>query len=369
MKYKPSRDLPRFIRELKTFSPSILREYILTKRNKAVTPESISNWLRRNPKIRVELGKEIISSEITNEEVKETIFHNGTFEALPVVARWITDQKRRKLANWKANIGQLKNICRGYSSQFKIPNWTPKHPSRLTQEDVLLLIDYLHEQNRESAGVRLVARNFFKSCNKPYSRISGAKGSGFGKQRDLFVPKEILDKIFNYIKKIDYESFVADFFMFKTATRITATLKAKIEDMKMVEGYYQLTVYDKARRSMYANGKPTPKFISNELYEELKKIIGDRHEGTIFQNLEKQKLSNLNRIAFKIFIPKIEKTLTNPNHFWRHMFAQHMLRLTGWKYGIVASLGGWTVQALQESYGKPPIATIREWGKEWIHKI
>jgi integrase len=157
--------------------------------------------------------------------------------------------------------------------------------------------------------------------------------------------------------------------MFKTATRVTATLNALIENIKIVQGYPQITVFDKGRRSMYPEGKPSPKFISNELWVELKNLIGNRKEGKIFQNITQQDLSKLNREAFKMFIPEIEKKLTMPNHFWRHMFAQHMLRLTGWKYGIVASLGGWTVQALQESYGKPPIATIFEWGKEFVHKI
>jgi len=48
------------------------------------------------------------------------------------------------------------------------------------------------------------------------------------------------------------------------------------------------------------------------------------------------------------------------------MFAQHMLRKTGWNYGVVAALGGWDVKSLEESYGKPPIAMLREWGRRFV---
>jgi hypothetical protein len=46
-----------------------------------------------------------------------------------------------------------------------------------------------------------------------------------------------------------------------------------------------------------------------------------------------------------------------------------MLRMTEWNYGIVASLGGWTVKALEESYGKPPRAIVREWGLSKIPEL
>ena len=369
MKYKPSRDLPRFIRELKTFSPSVLREYILTKRNKAISPESISNWIRRNPKIIHDLTEEIISSEVTNEEVVATIFHNGTFEAIPTISQWIKDMKRRKIVAWKSRVSTLKNVCRGTFRNLKINDWVPRHPSRLVQEDVLLIVDKLEELGRGTAHIRIASRNFLMSCNKEHNRISGEKGAGFGKHSDLYVEKSKIDLILNHVKSNNFECYVADLFMFKTATRLSATLNALIENLLIVEGYPQITVWDKARRSKHPDGKKTPKFISLELHSEIMKLIGNRKEGKIFQNIHPTIISELNREAFKIYIPIIERKLSMPNHFWRHMFAQHMLRLSNWNYGIVASLGGWTVQALQESYGKPPIATIRAWGKEFVNKI
>jgi hypothetical protein len=47
------------------------------------------------------------------------------------------------------------------------------------------------------------------------------------------------------------------------------------------------------------------------------------------------------------------------------MFAQHMLHKTDYNYAVVATLGGWTPQALEESYGKPQDETIKEWAKKY----
>lgn len=58
-----------------------------------------------------------------------------------------------------------------------------------------------------------------------------------------------------------------------------------------------------------------------------------------------------------------------PNHFWRHMFYQHMLRLTDWNYGACAELGGSTVKSLEESYGKPPRVIVKKWGLKYMPMI
>lgn len=371
MKYKPSRDIPKYIKELKTFSPSILRAKILEERNKAITPESITMWLSRNPKVLKSLKDEIIGQEIDNEEVNESIFHNGTFEQLKSVAKWNLDMRRRKIANRKTYLSGFKNLCRGYFPKWnvKIPDWNFKHPDRFTQETMLEIVDHLDLEGKDSSYYRLMARNFLMSCNKPYNDISGEKSTGFGKHADLYVDKEILGGILRYIKNKSYLAYVVDLFMFKTATRITATLKAKIEDMGEVEGINQVIVYDKGRRSKNPQGKKWTKFIPNDLYEHLKIVIGDRRKGPIFEGISKVEMSQLNREALKFFVPEVEKDVRMINHFWRHMFAQHMLRATNWKYGVVANLGGWTVKALEESYGKPPLATVREWGLEYIPQI
>ena len=44
--------------------------------------------------------------------------------------------------------------------------------------------------------------------------------------------------------------------------------------------------------------------------------------------------------------------IRQPNHIWRHTFAQDCLYATNWNYELVASLGGWkTSEALRDCYG------------------
>ena len=80
-------------------------------------------------------------------------------------------------------------------------------------------------------------------------------------------------------------------------------------------------------------------------------------------------MSEINKKMLHKYYPELYEIFPDyddSNHFWRHMFAQHMLRKTGWNYGIVAALGGWDTKSLEESYGKPPQAIVQEWGKELI---
>jgi len=99
------------------------------------------------------------------------------------------------------------------------------------------------------------------------------------------------------------------------------------------------------------------------LYEEIK----DR-KGKLF-NITETELCDILREAYKAVIPEIADRIPMPFHFWRHMFAQAMLRASGWNYGLVASLGGWSMEALRRYYGMPPTEVIRAFGLETLPKI
>jgi ribosomal protein S19E (S16A) len=68
MKYKPVRDLPRFAREYKTISPSQLAEIVSTKRNKKITPESITMWFKRHPSVHEQLARELREEKLLEKE-------------------------------------------------------------------------------------------------------------------------------------------------------------------------------------------------------------------------------------------------------------------------------------------------------------
>jgi hypothetical protein len=68
MKYKPARDLARFALEYKTISPSKLAKIVLMKRNKKITPESITMWFKRHSDVHDKLVKELSKYPPTKEE-------------------------------------------------------------------------------------------------------------------------------------------------------------------------------------------------------------------------------------------------------------------------------------------------------------
>lgn len=358
-----------------------LREVILRERNKAVTPESISNWFRRHADVREELEKEVVEEELPQEEVQGTIFVNGTFEHLETVDKWIRDMRRRHLApeTMRRRVGTLKNVCKGEFPKLGIElseyGWAYKHPDRLDLNDCIKQMDLMLEHHAESntSHLRDAMRSFLTSKRIVVgTEISGAKSKGAGKMADMFVEKPVLYEILNWIRSLNFEAYVCDNLMFKTAGRITATITALLDNLRVEGDYIELKIFDKGRRSKYPEGHPWNKYISPGLFKEICELTGypERKTGPIF-SISAEEMGKLNRAALEKFCPYIiaKYPYVMPNHFWRHMFAQHMLRITKWNYAAVAALGGWTVKALEESYGKPPRATIREWGLDHVPSL
>jgi len=370
VKYHPEKDLPEFAREFQTLSPSKLAEIVLNRRNKKVTSESVTMWFKRHPEIYDELSREInIGLPTETEEASISIFQNGFFQEIPSVKNWLLEMNARKLAKGtiSSKLITLRQLCEGRFPLLKIDlrsegKWVLKHPDRLTLKDALEMIYMLDQRTVDTRYFKHVFKEFLLSKGVVIGKkIVVGHSFGHGKYAKLFVGMSKLVQMLLWIKQQDCEAFVCDLFMFKTATRISATLKALIEN---IEGS-MITVYDKGRRSKYPQGHPWEKHLDGELMPEIQTIIGERKSGTIF-NIQADKLAELTRQALKKFAPEILEKYPElmPNHFWRHMFAQHMLRLFDWNYAKVAALGGWTPQALEESYGKPPEETVKSWASQ-----
>jgi hypothetical protein len=249
--------------------------------------------------------------------------------------------------------------------------WTFKHPDRLTLEDGRELVRILKERGYDTFRVRQVLRDFLLSKGEIVgNKIAGGKPKSYGKFAKLKVPIETLNQMLEWIKAQNYEAFLVDKFMYETATRITATLNAKIENIEEYGDYGIVVVFDKGRKSIFPEGHKWEKTITHSLLLEIKKHIEIKTNGKIF-NITKAEMASINMSAIKKFCPKLLEKFghINPNHFWRHMFAQTMLFFTDWNTPLVANLGGWTVSALEESYGKPEDEQIRKWGRETIPKI
>lgn len=379
MKYKPAHDLPKFAHQHNTLSPTELSKIILMRRNKDVRPQTISMWFLRNPTVYDQLKADILKEELPAVEVLPNIFRNGTFEEVASVKLWIEEMKSRDLVHVKDNVAGLKRACMGRFSRLKVDFVKEglmclKHPDRYTLKDAQELIKLMKDKGLETSSVRLPLRNFLmsKGINVKF-KISGAKSKGFGKFADLYVEKPILLGMLDYIKELNYEVYAATAFMYKTGTRINATLKARVEHLRTERDgdtlYREITVHDKGRRSKHADGKPWKKHIDATLWDILKPLIGDREKGLVFEHVTESDCAKLNRAAIKQFIPSLNERIPMPNHFWRHMFFQHMLRATDWNYKIAAALGGSTAASVEESYGQPPRAIKTKWGLKYIPTI
>jgi integrase len=376
MNYHPRRDIPDFAREYRTLKPSKLAEIVLKKRNVERTPEAMTMWFKDHPQIYEQLSKELIDGLPTEKQAAdETVFQNGSFEEIPSVKSWIIEMSGREIVplGIQQRVNTLKSVCMGRFKIHKIDlvaegKWCLKHPDRLSLNDAMELIKLLKDKGVDTVQYKGAAKDFLMSKGVVVGKkIAVGRSRGYGKYAQLYVEMPKLKQILGYVRSKDLKRYVIDLFMLKTATRITASCKALIENLIQVGVDWQIRVFDKGRHSKWPEGHPWDKMIDAELKAEVDAVIGDRKVGRIFEGLDQDDLSALNREAITKFAPETIERYPDlsPNHFWRHMFAQHMLRQTDWNYGVVASLGGWTPQALEESYGKPPAETVKEWAQKY----
>jgi len=372
-KYNPTKDLPDFATEYKTLSPSKLAEIVLIRRNEKTTPESITMWFKRHPEVADGLSKTIVGGLPTEKQaVDASIFEYGNFETLPSVKNWVVMLNNRELTEdyIRGKITLLKGVCMGKVHTFDLVGegkWVYKHPDRLHLNEVMELISMLKERGIDTYSYKRDLKDFLESKGEPTGKkIVVGKPKGYGKFARLFVPMEKLNQILAWLKTENFELSVLDGFMFKTGTRITASLESLIEDLTEVGNRGILRVYDKGRRSIFPKGHPWDKYLEPSLLTDIKTLIGNRTKGKIF-TIDVHVAVRINRIVIQRFAPETLEQYPDldPNHFWRHMFAQHMLRKTNWNYAVVASLGGWTVSALEESYGKPPEELVKQWAEKW----
>jgi integrase len=384
VKYNPSRDIPLAVRELKDLSPSKIVLWILNKRNEERTSQSVTMWFKDHPSIYDELAKEIREGAPTEKQaVDDSIFQNDSFQEIPSVKNWIVEMNAREL-DPKTIEGQLINLkssCLGKFRSRKADEekidfvaqgkWAMKHPDRISLNDALELITLLKEKNIDTHQYKRALKDFLISKGVVVGKkIAVGKSKGYGKYAKLHVEKPKILLMLKELKATNFEAYAADLFMLKTGTRVNATLNALIEDIQGVRDLATITVFDKGRRSKYAKGHPWEKEVDPQLYDALQKLIGERKAGKIF-SLSDSQLAEINRAIVTKHAPEIVERYPDfmPNHIWRHFFAQLLLPQVEWNYAIVAALGGWTPQALEESYGKPPNELVREWSKKYTVAI
>jgi hypothetical protein len=365
MKYVPSRDIPQAVRELKDLSNAKIVNWILNKRNEERTSQSVTMWFKEHPSIYDELAKEIVQGAPTEKQAVDVgLFENGAFREIPSVKSWIRDltNNNAKEGTITAFINTLKRVCKGeVQKDVFIEDWSWKHPDRLSLEDAKNFIFEVKKRKIRSREWRLVLRNFLTSKGSivKSSDISGKLEEDAGKYNTLKIPREKREAVFEFLDGRNHEAFLISRFGYETATRLTAALEADSQYFDHEDK--AIWVFEKASK-----GKPkkkVKKWLTDGLYEEIK----DR-KGKIF-NIEETELNKLLREAYEAIVPETNKIIPMPFHFWRHCFAQDMLRASHWNYALVASIGNWSVEALTKYYGSPNEKDVRAFVKETLPKL
>jgi len=380
VKYKPSRDIPKAVRELGNLKPTKIVGWIREHRTerdvrgkrKQVerTPQSISHWFERNQEVFLKLEAELKAEELDKVVISENLFENGTFRETNSIKTWINDMKgrgakgvsREKINSW---VNCIRRVCIGNmrikGGRIDIEGWGLKHPDKLTVTDAKDFIRHMNDAGFQNREWRLALRNFLTSKGfvVKSTDLSGELEHEAGQYADLYISKEKIYEILDWLKSINYEAYLASLFCYKTACRKTAMLEADASYINEEER--TIVVFEKAQARRPK--RRMVKIIPNDLWQ----LIKDR-EGKLF-NITDFELCALLRQAYREVIPKLAERIPMPIHFWRHMFAQHMLRNSGWNLQLVAGLGGWTAGTLEKYYGKADQQTIRKFAKETLPQI
>lgn len=353
----------------KTFSPKKLRDVILHEYNIEMTPENITMFFKRHPELVLSLKRQVTEEDERHDNIRFDVDYWITPDLrsqIPIIQEWIDAQISRKCAksSIRARVRTLRKICMGIVGRDKNPTKVMEwqlHPLAITEERALKFIAELNRMNIIDTAYRLTIRNFLKYGKGEQPRkISGDKGES-GKYAHIYASKEKANKILKWITAQNYKIGTFCKFLKKTATRAEASKNVLPSHINREEK--TVIVWDKGKKR---KKQRWVKYLDDEMLYALEPLLED---GAPFKDIDLREARRLCWEAYKKFIPELVEEIPMPLHFWRHEFAQLMLRATGWNYVITAKLGGWHPLTLRENYGEPPESVIRKAGLQSIPMI
>ena len=365
MKYQPERDLELATQELKTCRPSALSNWVLNKRNKKVTPESVTMFFKRHPDIKQRIDEYLKGIAPTvADPVSQAMFENGNFQQIESVKEWILCMRMRRRKNKPLKheyivkqLRELKYICFKYN----------KHPDRLTVRDAQEIFIAEEDQGKDTYSRRRTLKDFLKSKRaEGWEQIGVGKPRGFGQYKDMKIPLETAERMIAWVKERNFEAGVADDLMFHICVRINAVATATIENYFKEDPWQKLKVLEKFRE--WKTFKIVP-----EVAAQVDMLIGDRKSGRIFfpniaLEMGKKNVATLNNRAIDLFCPELRLKYKHihPNHVWRHFGIQILLDLTNKNTKAVAAIVQCTEQSLNESYGAATTQDVERWENKYL---
>ncbi|MBA7490904.1 hypothetical protein ES702_01447 [subsurface metagenome] len=331
------------------------------------------------------------------------------FRELPIIQKWRELQLRRPK---RPNDEVIHNRLNAF---FNVCRYLKLSPNRITPELASTLImkvreyegRHLQDAPPEYRGlsyytVRKPVRSFFQLVHGVSGErltalgIDAGRSKGTGsmaghrvtqEQRSLFI-KSIPDAI-NWVeehsselkglKRIDWdyndkimielELKGIAYFMYYTATRITASHNIMLNDTnhKINPEMWRIHVLDKGR----GGGIHWQKRLMDDGIIKLQEYINTRFEIPIDEI--KDTIPDMNEYLFpwthsntKNETAIMKRALIiagneaiQPNHIWRHTFAQDSLKATNYNYELCAEIGGWkNTDTMKLSYGEIDEETI-----------
>jgi len=380
------------VKRKRTTKDIVIAQYLGVHRS------NISRFKKANPDV-VEKGVKILS------RFTSTVFDakNLTFEAfiqIPIVERWGEIQNQRMVGKnlQQSRLRALFNVCRHLNT----------HPENLTIELCTKIVTeaktayYADEKfirGLAYLNIRKPIRSFFQLIHGVSGELlssvgidaESSKGAGSAsKERVLEEQRRIFDKVLrdsvyeviNDPSKVRYDKYKGleeliylemkgiTHFMYYTATRIGSanpnfqgSLSIKMNNPKHVltKKRWRINVLDKGEKG----GIEWDKLMMDDGIVKMRQYISERFDMDIegietgMKTIDKFLFPILNgsyELERKIMRSALEKsgvTTRNPNHIWRHTFAQDFLNASDWNYELCASIGGWKdTGTLKKHYGE-----------------
>lgn len=378
------------VRRKRTDKDIVIAEHLGVHRS------NISRFKSRNPEV-IEKAKAILEkyTSITFDAKNLTY---ESFKIIPIIERWKTIQVERIVSKTVINgrIRALYNVCRHLNL----------HPENLTLEQVADLVNKskraYYDNEKFIRGLSfLTIRKPVRSWFELIHGVSGemlssvgihaeaSKGSGSASKESVSKEqRRIFDKVLydcvyqivhseerfsqyrNDIDLIYIEMKGMTQFMYYTGTRIGSTnpdvqgcFGVRLNNIKHVlsNNKWSINLLDKGEKG----GLLWDKLLIDDGILKLKEYVSKRFN--ISYDEVELKLKTIDSYMFpivrtsyemerKIMRLALEKagvTTRNPNHIWRHTFAQDFLHASDWNYELCASIGGWKdTGTLKKHYGE-----------------
>jgi hypothetical protein len=334
-----------------------IKLYATTSETELSKRLNVSRWTiyRKMKEIPKETIMEIFN-ELSDSDLKPYQMSYEGFLTIPEVEQFRKALERRQVSKYYKN-GELRRL-------WYLCVYLKKHPRNLSIEECADFLIVLREKripNLNHYHVKTVIRSWFQNVYGINGDILTSKGIDASLNYDL--GKRAYDRLTEkqrcaFVKTLKgivekdslFDAWISlPYFLYYTATRINASLKARIEDIEKQEGYWIITVVDKGK---HKNGRKTwRKLIIGKLKEKLEKNLtsrGNPKSGFLFPFYD-DKVRPLFIKAYEsagISMPK------QPCHIWRHTSAQDFLEATDWNYELCAQTLGWEdPRILRKCYG------------------